>query len=184
MRFSENRVLAWIVLAVCVAGSVFGLGGASLAREQKQVLEVFYEGADDRDPAHCMSAYLRRAADCGQLMASEAGLLLGESDNSRRMQQAASTMLEVTDPASLEDAYWEIYQLSDQLYNAVYAAKLPEAQSRSFKLAYDDFWGAVRFIEKDPYHALARAYNKELSGGLASLAGGLHGADELCDTFI
>ena len=184
MRFSENRLIAWIVLAVCVVGSVFGLGGASLAREQEQVLSVFYEGADERDPVHCMSAYLRRAADCGQMMADEAQLLLGESDNSRKMQEAARIMLEVDDPASLEDAYWDIYQLSDQLYNAVYGANLTDGQRTNFKLAYDDFWGAVRFIEKDPYHALARAYNKELSGGLAPLAGALHGADELCDTFI
>lgn len=184
MRFSENRVIAWIVLAVCVIGSVVGLGGAGMAREQKQVLNVFYEGADDRDPVHCMNAYLKRAADCGQMMAGEAELLLGASDNSRKMQEAAAIMQEVTDPASLADAYWDIYQLSDQLYNAVYGANLTDGQRTNFKLAYDDFWGNVRFIEKDPYHELARAYNKALSGGLAPLAGGIFGARELCDTFI
>ena len=46
MRFNENRPLAWAVLAVCALGSVFGLGGSSLARERDRVVDYFYDGAD------------------------------------------------------------------------------------------------------------------------------------------
>ena len=41
MRFNENRPLAWAVLAACALGSVFGLGGSSLARERDRVEDYF-----------------------------------------------------------------------------------------------------------------------------------------------
>ena len=70
MRFSENRVIAWIVLAVCVIGSVVGLGGAGMARERNEAVEVYFEGTDDRDSAHCMQAYVDRdSVLCGGLHA-------------------------------------------------------------------------------------------------------------------
>ena len=46
MRFSENRTIAFVVLAVCVLGSIFGLGGMGLARERSAVMTVYDRGAD------------------------------------------------------------------------------------------------------------------------------------------
>ncbi len=40
MRFSENRTIAWVVLAACVLVSVFGLGGMGLAKERGKVLKL------------------------------------------------------------------------------------------------------------------------------------------------
>lgn len=183
MRFSENRVIAWIVLAVCVLGSIFGLGGAAVAREQAKIEKVFFKGADDRDISHCMDAYLRRAGECAEILANEAILLLG--DNADANDMLAATAFIGSDDG-LDDratAYQEMCSLSDKLYNAVYGAGLSDAQRKNFKIAYDDFWGTARFIEKDPYHELAREYNEDLKG-LAALAGRLHGAGEICDTFI
>ena len=183
MRFSENRVIAWIVFAACVIGSIFGLGGAGIAREQDKIIEVFYEGAKDRDAAHCMDAYLKRAGECAQIMANEAELLIGSNGDVQDMLSAAAF---IGSDDAMEDraaAYLQIRILSDRLYNAVYSANISDSLKKNFKLAYDDFWGAARFIEKDPYHALAREYNDGLSG-LAGLAAKIYGAGELCDTFI
>jgi len=183
MRFSENRVIAWIVLAVCVLGSIFGLGGAAVAREQARIEKVFYTGADDRDISHCMDAYLKRAGECAGIMANEAALLAGSNADTEALLAAVAF---IGSDDSMQDraaAFREMCSLSDRLYNAVYAANLSENQRRNFKLAYDDFWGTARFIEKDPYHELARDYNNKLTG-LAALAGKLHGAGILCDTFI
>ena len=72
MRFNENRPLAWAVLAACVLGSVFGLGGNSLARERDRVEDYFYDGAETASTTRSsMDAYLDRAAECAQAMASE-----------------------------------------------------------------------------------------------------------------
>ena len=47
MNVLYNRRLACAVLAVCVLLSVFGLGGAELARTRKNALRVFDETIDE-----------------------------------------------------------------------------------------------------------------------------------------
>lgn len=184
MRLSENRVLAWIVLAVCVLGSVFGLGGGSLARERNEIVQVFYEGAEDRDSGHSMNAYLERMFDNARIMALEVQLYLGE-DHAK-----ASRVLECLnsyEPDADEDfrARGEIYKelrfdLVDYMYNDMYGANLTDAQRVDFKAAYDDFQGAVKFIEKDPYAELARKFNGDVDGGfLAGIVSKIYGLDSL-----
>lgn len=175
MRLSENRVLAWIVLAVCVVGSVFGLGGASLARERTDALEVFYEGAADRDSMHCMSAYLERAFECARVMALEVQLLRGDDQALNELMNAFEPDAEADSYGSLA-AFRNMRRLADEMYNDVYAADLTDAQRRDFKIAYDDFQGAVRLMEKDPYHELAAEFNDErnvsfVSQGVCRLLG-------------
>ena len=46
MQFKENRRLAWCVLGACVVGSIFGLGGYSIAREQHRLENIFNQGVD------------------------------------------------------------------------------------------------------------------------------------------
>ena len=47
MNVLYNRRLACAALAVCVLLSVFGLGGAELARTRKNALRVFDETIDE-----------------------------------------------------------------------------------------------------------------------------------------
>lgn len=184
MRFVENRALAWIVLGACALGSVFGLGGAAVAREQKAAVSCFYSGAEDRGSANSMNAYLNRAGENGRIMASEAELHLGASEDAQSMRDFAATVDDADAPIQERAAALrEMKSLSDALYNAVYGANLTDADRVNFKSAYDNFWGASRLMEKDPYLELAHAYNGEYGDGLAALAGGLHGADELCESF-
>lgn len=184
MRFVENRALAWVVLGACALGSVFGLGGAAVAREERAIVRTFYSGAEDRGSDSAMNAYLDRAGENSRIMASEVELYLGASEDTRRMLESAA--IADDEGASIEEraaALREMKSLSDALYNAVYGAELTDAQRVNFKSAYDNFWGATRLMEKDPYLELARSYNEEYTDGLAGLAGGLHGADELCESF-
>ena len=46
MKLLESRRFAAGVLAVCAAGSVFGLGGAHLSRERQNAMNVFTVGTD------------------------------------------------------------------------------------------------------------------------------------------
>ena len=180
MRFNENRPLAWEVLAACALGSVFGLGGNSLARERDRVEDYFYDGAETASTTRSsMDAYLDRAAECVLEMASEAQLHLG-ADNAN-----AQKMLDALERFSGDDldaryaAYQTLQGLSDQLYNEMYAANLSDSDRRSFKQAYDDFWGSDKYVRIDPYRSMAAEFNDSLDGFPASLAAGLWGVDEL-----
>ena len=64
MRFSENRKVACVVLALSVLVSIFGLGGMGLARERSKVLEVYDRGTDaNQTTRHSVDAYLDSAAE-------------------------------------------------------------------------------------------------------------------------
>ena len=180
MRLSENRKIAWAVLAVCVLGSVTGLGGAHLARERDKVMDVFYEGTESGTTRESMDAYLDRAAECAQVMASEAQLHFG-ADNA-----AAAQMLDALGDFGDDDAldaryaaYTRLQGLSDQLYNQFFADGVGEADRVNFKRAYDDFWGADKYVRTDVYRELARDFNKNLDGFPAGVVAGLWNVDEL-----
>ena len=186
MRFSENRVIAWVVLAVCVLGSVY-MGSGSIAAERREVQQVFLEGAEDRDAAHCMSVYVQNAFDSARLMAKEVQLHLG-SDH-----ELAAEVLALTDSydPSEDEGFFEsggrikmLSQYVDDLYNDMYASGLTDAQRRDFKIAYDDYQGARRFMQKDPYLELAKDFNalREQSF-LSDIACKIRGVDRLCTLF-
>lgn len=181
MRFSENRPLAWIVLAVCVLGSVIGLGGASLVREQNALMEVFYDGAESVGTTrYSMDAYLDRAVECAQIMASEAQLYLGED-----CEAAAHMLLSIADCGDDDtldmrySAYEQMQKDSDALYNAMYAASISDAQRVNFKRAYDDFWGSDKYIRKDPYREMASEFNDGLKGFPAGAVAAIMGVEEM-----
>lgn len=187
MRFSENRLIAWIVLAVCVVGSVLGLGGAGMARERREIVEVFHEGPGDRDSDHCMDAYINRAFENARVMAQEVQLRV-DADNA-----SAKTILELLDSYEPEndEGFFEAGSILKQLrqeegllYNAVYAAKLSDEERVNFKRAYDDFHGALKYIEKDPYLEMAKDFNDERNANFISeLACLVGGADRLWESF-
>ena len=180
MRLSENRKLAWVVLAACVLGSVVGLGGGHLVRERGAIEEMFYEGVGSNTSRESMDAYLDRAYDCAQVMASEAQLHFGADDApAAKMFDALASF---GDDAGLDaryEAYKELQGLSDQLYNQFYAEGVADADRVNFKRAYDDFWGADKFVHRDAYRAWARDFNDGLKGFPAGAVAGLLGVDEL-----
>ena len=182
MRLSENRPLAWVVLIACALGSVVGLGGAGLAREYNRVERVFYDGVKQSDATarSSMDAYLDRAAEYAQVMASEAQLRLG-ADNANA-QKMLDALADFSDDDGLDAryvAYQTLQSLSDQLYNEMYAANLSDSERVNFKHAYDDFWGCDKYVRIDPYRSMAAEFNGSLDGFPASLAAGLWGVDEL-----
>ena len=181
MPFNENRPLAWAVLAACVLGSVFGLGGSSLARECDRVVDYFYDGAETTATTRSsMDAYLDRAAECAQVMASEVQLHLGADDaNAQKMLDALADFGDDDGLDARYAAYQTLQGLSDQLYNEMYAAPLSDADRRLFKQAYDDFWGCDKYVRIDPYRSMAAEFNRELKGFPASVAAAIWNVDEI-----
>ena len=163
MRFSENRTIAFIVLAACVLGSVFGLGGMGLARERSKVLAIYDRGTDaSLSTRHSMDAYLDSSAESAQLMVSEAELHIGASQLTESVSELAARVAD-SDVDARYEAYTELKSAVDKLYNGMYEAAKGDAFT-NFKMAYDDFWGYDDMIRHDDYAKLAAGYNKLISG--------------------
>lgn len=180
MKFSENRTIAFIVLAACVLVSLFGLGGMGLARERGKVLTVFDAGTDaSMDIRHSMDAYLDSASERALVMAGEYAIYLG---NTQLAQDATAEAEAIADDASGVDARYAAYvklkKHAEDMYNQLYG-EVDATQFRNFKLAYDDFKGYADMLERDDYHKLAKGYNGLVSGFPGSLVAGIMGQGAL-----
>lgn len=175
MRFSENRTIAFIVLAACVVGSVFGLGGMGLARERSAVMAVYERGADTSlSTRHSVDAYLDDAAENARLMASEAELRLGASQAADNVAELADRVAKATDTNARYEAFTALKTAVEKLYGVMFDG-VQESDFTNFKVAYDDFIQDVNMIKYDDYSKLAAGYN-DLIGGfpggvVASLTG-------------
>ena len=184
MRLSENRTLAWIVAAVCIVGSVFGMSNLRVAGDRSKIVNVFYEGEDKSSTSrHSMDRYLDTAGESAAVMAAEASMYLKNvQPTADEMAQLADVVSESEDLAERYDAYQTLKKDADALYNAMYAAGITGEKYTNFKTAYDDFFGADKFILKDAYRSMASDFNKNLKGFPANLITGIGGIDPL-DTF-
>jgi len=188
MRFSENRKIAFVVLAVCVLISVFGFGGMGLARERGKVMEVFDRGSDaTASTRQSVDAYLDAAAENARLAASEAELAVGKN---QRIDDVAELATQLADSPSLDaryDAFVKIKDKIDVLYNHVLAElgldsgdKLTaDPRCRNFIKAYNDFWEKAKKIKYDDYPQLAAKYNDLISGFPAGVVATLTGQGAL-----
>lgn len=164
MRFSENRKIAFVVLAVCVLVSVFGLGGMGLARERNKVLKVYDRGVDETlSTRHSVDAYLDSAAENARMMASEAGLHMDASATIDTVAELAEKVASEADTNARFEAYDSLKTAVDKLYDAMYGA-VSGSDFTNFKVAYDNFWECVNMIKYDDYSKLAAKYN-DLVGG-------------------
>ena len=164
MRFSENRTVAFVVLAVCVLISVFGFGGMGLARERGKVLTVYDRGADTSlATRHSVDAYLDSAAENAALMASEAGLHMESSQAIETVAQLAEKVASEADTNARYEAFSSLKTAVDKLYDAMYKA-VQGPDFTNFKVAYDNFWEQANMIKYDDYSKLAAKYNDLVSG--------------------
>ena len=179
MRFSENRTIAFIVLAACVLGSVFGLGGAGLARERNKVLAVYDRGTDaSMSTRHSMDAYLDSAAENAQLMVSEAQLHMDASQVIDNVENLAETVAKSDDTNERYEAYDSLKTAVEKLYNAV-SGKVSGSGFTNFKVAYDDFIQDCNMIKYDDYGKLAASYNDLISGFPGGIVAGITGQGTL-----
>ena len=179
MRFSENRKLAFVLLAVCVLVSVFGFGGMGLARERNKVLTVYDRGADaSQSTRHSVDAYLDSAAENAALMASEAGLHMEASPLIDNVAQLGQQVAAEESTVAREEAFTALKTAVDQLYDAMYKAAKGD-DFKNFKVAYDNFWENVNMIKYDDYGKLAASYNDLASGFPGGIVAGITGQGAL-----
>lgn len=183
MKLINNRKFAWAVLAVCVAVSIVGFGGGSLASQRSDAVRVFNEGIDTSFAVRfSMDAYLENCASYARTMAEEYRLHVdSESDTAAQALELAGMIGDGDDLDSRESAYKALCNQVEALYTEFYASKVAEADRAIFKNAYSNFQGEVSKIKYDEYHALAAKYNSAAEGFPASAVSGLLGLDPLSD---
>ena len=180
MNVLYNRRLACAVLAVCVLLSVFGLGGAELARTRKNALRVFDEGIDTSFAVRMsVDAYLENSANYAREMAEEYRLRVGSAwDGQAKIADEAEKILSGEPGQRLND-YRALVADVESLYTDFHAAVTDEDASRDFDRAYKNFKSEHNKIQYDEYHSLARDYNSEASGFPAGAVAGLWNLSEL-----
>ena len=178
MRFSENRKVAFAVLALCVLVSLFGFGGMGLARERGKVLTVFDRGTDTGlSVRHSMDAYLDSSAEEAQLMVSEAELHIGESQLTQSVSSLAAQVAD-SDLDTRFQAWTDLKGAVDKLSNAMQKGTTEEEYT-NFKIAYRDFWANEDLIKHDDYHKLAAEYNRLIGSFPGGVVAGVVGQGAL-----
>lgn len=176
MKWHENRILAWVALALCAALSVFGLGGMYLSRTRNRAMAVFMDGAGtSQSSRQSVDAWLTHAGESARIMASEAEIHLGITQLTQEAASEAAVLIDGRGTlAARQDAYDKLKAHVEQLYSDLYAA-VSENESKNFKLAYADFWGDDDLIRRDAYPALAHSYNRLITGFPAGIVAMLTG---------
>ncbi len=180
MKFSENRRLAVGVLAVCVFGSIFGLGGAHLSKEHRNAVNVFEVGTDTAFSVDMsISGYLNNSAEYARTMLEEYRLhTKAEWENQKRMQEEMAQIVSGSPEERLDD-YEALVADVESLYTDFHIAVTSESDSLDFDKAYKGFKSENNKIGYDEYHSIARSYNADASGFPASLVADLWNISEL-----
>ncbi len=194
MRLSENRTVAWIVLALVIALAL-GLSGNALEKNALEmrgdVLKVFYTGANG-DGLSIDSDLKQRAKDAytlagiaGRYPAVNAALVTKASAAQQALDAANALPQEKI--AARSNANADLTRAIEDLYTALNNADLSDADRKDVRSVYDNFRSHGNTIERDPYNDLAAQYNRDVqkmySGFPAGLISGFKGGAPSLELF-
>ena len=183
MKLIHNRKFAWGCLAVCIAVSIIGFGGGSLAAQRSDAVRIFNVGIDTSFAVpFSMDAYLENCASYAEIMAQEYRLHVDKDSNSAASVLEVAQII-VNDDAidNLSNSYKILCRQIEDLYIDFYAADVAESDRAIFKNAYSNFQGEVSKIKYDEYHAVAAKFNSAIEGFPANAISRLLGIDALSE---
>lgn len=174
MRFSENLIIARVVLAACIVFSLVLGGGGALKDERSAAEARFFansesisaELAEMRSNAVVLSSIAAKYDTANQSFISE-------------LNGAVSLLDESKEISAKHAAGLKLDSAVENLYSNLTGLKLGDMDAQDARYAYKNFSSAQMRIEHDGYNELASAFNKELSGFPASLLGTLRGVRPL-----
>ena len=183
MKLINNRKFAWAVLTVCIAASIIGFGGGSLASQRRDAVRIFNEGIDTSFAVRfSMDAYLENCAAYAETMAQEYRLLVDkDSSLAASVREVASIIINDNAIDNLSNSYHSLCEQVKTLYIDFHNADVAEADRAIFDNAYSNFQGEVSKIKYDEYHALAAEFNNACQGFPARTVSKLLGLDPLSD---
>jgi len=179
VKFSENRLVAWIVLALCVVVGTVVLGGLSIREERQGAIEAFYNGSGDA--YFSLNSYMDRRADAAGKLANLAFACLGENDaDARQLSDAVGAVRAAGGPNEKIAADRAVTAAADALYARIAAStSIGEENLRDAKILYADLTDAAGKMRGDEYSRVAQWFNGILDGFPASLLAALFGIEPL-----
>ena len=174
MRFSENRPIAYAVLALAIVlALVFG-GGGALMDKRNDVDRIYYASSESitaelhemRDNAVTILSIARKydTADSAYIAGLESAISELESSGNAAEDYAASTKLD----SAIEHVYSDLTGI-----------QMSSMDTEDVRYKYKNFSSAKLRISHDPYHELAADFNDQLSAFPANLLGMLRGVKPL-----
>lgn len=195
MNFKENRRLAFIVLAVVIAFSLFVQGPVALLNRRGDTEVLFMEGEMHEMMTRCatqgellgqMAAMYLNTAALAEDSAKTAAMLGTEEYLSLpgQMQTLSAELKAAEDPNASLAALSGLNAAVEKAYTAMDMMQISNEDFRNIKLAYYDFTGAIDIISRDvnnakSYTEQAMSFNKALKAFPASLIGKVLGVDPL-----
>ncbi len=186
MKFSENRKLAFVVLAVVIVLSIFGQGSVAMQNKRGDIEVLFMEGE--------MHELMLRCASQAELIDQTAGMYLSDGvleqycteatakalrdggylDAARQLTPLARQLREAPHPNACLAAFTELTAAVEKTYSGANMLDLTEEQMRDVKLAYYNYAGGVDLVSRDgdaprSYTAKATSFNEDLTGFPANL---------------
>lgn len=179
MRFMENRLIAFVVLAACIVFSLSFSSGRALSNLRAETEQVFYQGVDgsglsiDRD--------LSVQAECAYNLASTAANYAISDSLISAAREASDRLKNAETMSGKYQAASQCTRAVEDLYTAISNIVLTQAD-QSFALKnYKEFGSrgdTVRRNSQD-YNDPAQAFNRERNGFPASILAGLSGISPL-----
>ena len=174
MRFTENRPLAYVVLALAVAAALIFGGGGALMDKREAVESRFYASSES------ISAELNEMRDNATALASIARKYPSANQNFlARLDQALETLAAAKDPAELYAASVELNAAENDCYRDLTSLTMSDADQRDATYKDRNFSSALTRISHDDYNELAARFNGELAAFPANLLGALRGVRAL-----
>ena len=186
MKLSENRRLAFVVLAVVIAVSIVVQGSVAMQNRRGDIEVLFMEG----EMHELMTRCAEQAALIGQMAApylADGALTQyctqataqtlqsgGYSDAAQQLEPLAQQLMQAPDPNACLAAFEQLTAAVEKTYTGVDMLDLTDGQMRDIKLAYFNYTGGVDLASRDgdnarSYTAKAKNFNHDLIGFPASL---------------
>lgn len=174
MRFSENRKLALIILAVVIAIAILGGGGGALVDKRSEITQVYL------DSAYSISAELNEMRVNADTLVSIAKKYdQANQDYIDEMNKALSALVEARDPAEAYRVSVALSSAVEHCYSDLTGLQLSSMDAEDARYKYKNFSSALMRISHDRYNGLASAFNRELARFPANLIGGVCGVKSL-----
>ncbi len=174
MRFSENRVIACVVLVIAIAVSLLGGGGGALSERRTALIDQYNASSfsisaellEMRSNAVKLQSIASKysTADKSLISALTDAVSFLDNANDIKEQFSASLLLD----SAVENCYANLSGLS-----------LNDTDASDIRYAYKNFTSAQLRITHDSYNTLAAEFNADLKRFPAGLLGALCGVKPL-----
>ena len=174
MRFSENLLIARIVLAVAIIASLI-LGGGNALLDQRTAAESrFYANSES------ISAELNEMRSNAAVLASIAGKYdAADKAFITALNDAVSSLDSAEHISDKHHASLKLDTAVENVYSNLTGLKLGDMDAQDARYAYKNFSSAQMRIEHDGYNDLAHQFNQDLGKFPAHLLGMLRGIKPL-----